>query len=77
MSCMPQNEHENNLPKNGKDLTLRINEEHSSESSSDDELELLTIKFKRFIKKELKNKNKPKMNKLQKKKKTLKAIGTK
>ena len=49
---------ENNLPKNRKDLTLRTNEDHSSESSSDDELELLTIKFKMFIKQKLRNKNK-------------------
>ncbi|CAL9078625.1 unnamed protein product [Musa textilis] len=49
-------EHENNIPKNRKIIILRMKEEHSSESSSDDDLELLTIKFKKFIKQELKNK---------------------
>ena len=45
-----QNKHENNLPKNMKDLALRIIEDHSSESSSNDDIELLTIKLKKFLK---------------------------
>ena len=52
MSFMAHVEHdelENNLPKNRKD-TLITNEDHLSESSSDDELELITIKLKKFIK---------------------------
>ena len=53
---------ENNLPKNRKDFTLRTKEYHSSESSSDDELELLTIKLKKFLKQESKNKNKLRKN---------------
>ena len=46
---------ENHLPKNRKDFELRTFEDHSSISSSDDELEL-TKKFKKFIKQKLKNK---------------------
>ena len=71
MTFKAHDKHENNLLKNKKDLAFRTNKDHSSESSSDDELKLLTIKFKRFIKQELKNKNKLK-NKLPKKKRALK-----
>ena len=38
----------NNLPKNKKEFTLRIKEDHLSESSSDGELEPLIIKIKKF-----------------------------
>ena len=50
ITCLEYDEHENNLPKNKKDLTLRTKEDHSNESSSDDDFELLISKFKRFIK---------------------------
>ena len=56
MTNVAHDELKNNFPKNRKDFALRTKEDYSSESSSDDELELLTIKFKRFIKQELKNK---------------------
>ncbi|XP_064987427.1 putative MO25-like protein At5g47540 isoform X4 [Musa acuminata AAA Group] len=72
MIYLAHDEHENNLPKNMKDLTLRIKKDHSSKSSSDDDLELLTRNFKKFIKHELKNKNELKNKKLPKKKKILK-----
>ena len=36
ISCMAQNEYENNLPKNKKDLALRTIEYHLSDDSSDD-----------------------------------------
>ena len=55
-------EHENNLPKNRKDLVLRTQEDYSSENLSDDDFELLTINLKKFMKQELKNKNKLKKN---------------
>ena len=45
MAHNAQNELENILPKNRKDFGLRIIEDHSSISSSDGELELVTMKF--------------------------------
>lgn len=51
-----QNELENIIPKNKKDFRLRTIEDHSSISSSDDELELIIMKFKKFMKQKLKNK---------------------
>lgn len=60
---------ENNLPKNKTDMTLRTHEDHLKENSSDedydDDLALLTRKFKIFIKRnkfknDTKNKIKPK-----------------
>ena len=65
MTCKTHDElheYENNLPKNMKDLTLRTQEDHSSESSSDDDFELLTIKLKKFMKQESNIKNKLKKN---------------
>ena len=62
MTCKAHNKHKNNLPKNKKDLTLRTQEDHSSESSSDDNFELLAIKLKKLMKQESKNKNKLKKN---------------
>ena len=50
MTYVEHDELEKNLPKNRKDLALRTNEDHSSESSSDDDFELLTIKLKKFLK---------------------------
>ena len=53
MTCKAYNEydeHENNFLKNIKDLTLCTNEDQSSESSSDADLELLKIKLKKFLK---------------------------
>ena len=58
MTYVAYNKLENNLPKNRKDFTLKTKEDHSSESSSDDELEFLIIKLKKFLKQESKNKNK-------------------
>ena len=49
MTCNAHEELKNNLPKNRKDLTLRINEDDLSESSSDDDFELLTIKLKKIL----------------------------
>lgn len=46
MSCMAHEELENNLPMSRKNLALTTNKDHSSESSSNDDLELLTIKLK-------------------------------
>ena len=43
MMCIAHDEHENNLPKTMKDLTLKIKKDHCS---SDDDLELFTIKLK-------------------------------
>ena len=56
MTCIAHDERKNNLQKNRKHLAHRTKEDHSSESSSDDDLELLTRKFKKFIKQESKNK---------------------
>ena len=75
MTCIAHDKHENNLPKNIKDLTLRTKEDHSSESSSDNDIELSTREFKKFIKHETKNKNELK-KKLPKKKKAPKGLGT-
>ena len=50
MTNMAQNELEDNLSKNRKDFGLRTIEDHSSINSSDGELELLTMKFKKFMK---------------------------
>ena len=72
MMCKAHDELENNLPKNMKDLTLRTNKDHSSKTSSDDDLELLTIKLMKNLKQELKNKNKL-TKKLPKKKEVFKA----
>ena len=49
MTYNAREELKNNLPKNRKDLALRIHEDHSSISSSDGELELL-MKFIKLIK---------------------------
>ena len=56
MTCNAREELENHLPKNKKDFGLRTIEDHSSISSSDGELELTTMKFKKFMKQKLKNK---------------------
>ena len=48
----------NYLPKKRKDFALRTKGDHTSKSSSDGELKLLTIKLKKFLKQESKNKNK-------------------
>ena len=53
---------ENNLPKNKKDLASRTIEDHLSDNSSDDDVDILTIKFKKYMKQESKNKNKLKKN---------------
>ena len=50
MTNVAQNELKNNLPKNRKDFRIRTIEDHSSISSCDGELELLTMKFKKFMK---------------------------
>ncbi len=42
-------EYENYLPKNMKDLALRTQEGYLCKSSSDDDIELLTSKFIKFI----------------------------
>ncbi len=68
MTCIEHDEHKNNLSKNKKGLTLRTKEDHFSESSSDDDFELLTIKLKKLIKQEYKNKNELKKKLLKKKK---------
>ena len=69
MTCNAHEELKNNLPKNKKDLTVRTNEDHLKENSSDedydDDLALLTRKFKKIIKgnkskNDTKNKIKPK-----------------
>ena len=64
MTCKTHDELENNLPKNKKDLALRKKEDHSSESLSDDNIELLISKF---IKHKNKDKNELKKKKLLKK----------
>ena len=53
----------NNLSKNRKDLAFRTKEDNLSESLSDDDFELLTIKLKKLTKQESKNKNKLKKTK--------------
>ena len=50
MMCNACEELENHIPKNKKDFELRTIEDHSRISSSDCELELLTMKFKKFMK---------------------------
>ena len=57
MTCNACEELENHLPENRKDFELRTNKDHSSISSNDGELELITMKFKKFMKQKLKNKN--------------------
>ena len=72
MTCI---EYENYLLKNRKDLTLQTIEYYLSDNSSDDDdddLELL--KLQKFIKQELKIKNKLTKKRLPKKKKTLNVI---
>ena len=51
MTCIEHDEHENYLLKNRKDLTIRTIDDYSSESSSEDDIELLIKKFKKFMKK--------------------------
>ena len=46
MTYIEHDEYENYLPKNMKDLALQTIEDHSSESSRDDDIELLTKKLK-------------------------------
>ena len=69
MICKAHEELEDTLPKNKKDMTLRTQEDHLKENSSDedfdDDVTLLTKKFKRFIKRnkfknDTKNKFEPK-----------------
>ena len=54
MTCNAYEDLENNLPKNMKDMSLRTQEDYLKENSSDedydDDLTLLTRKFKKFIK---------------------------
>lgn len=54
MTCNAHEELENNIPKNMKDIALRTHKDHLKENSSDkdydDDLALLTRKFKIFIK---------------------------
>ena len=50
MTYVAYDELENNFPNNRKKFTLRTKEDHSSESSSDDDFELLTIKLIKFMK---------------------------
>ena len=75
ISFIAQNEYENNLSKNRKDLALWTIEYHLNNDSSDDDddLELLIMKLKKFLKQESKNKNELK-KKFPKKKRVLKAI---
>lgn len=50
MTCMIHDKLKNNLLKNMKNIVLRTEEDRLSQSSSDDEdLTLLTRKFKKFI----------------------------
>ena len=55
MTCKAHEELEDTLPKNRKDIALKIQEDHLKENSSDEDfdedLALLTRKFKKFIKK--------------------------
>ena len=54
MTCKAHEELEDTLPKNRKDMTLKTQEDHLKENSSDEDLDedlaLLTRKFKKFIK---------------------------
>ena len=68
-TCKAHEEQEDILPKNRKDMALRTSEDHLRENSSDedcdDDLALLTRKFKKFIKRnkfknDTKNKLEPK-----------------
>ncbi|CAL9106613.1 unnamed protein product [Musa textilis] len=76
MTFLEHNEHDehmNHLPKNRKDLEFRTMEYHLRESSSDEDdgdenFELLTMNFKKFIKQKLKNKNELERKKRPKKK---------
>ncbi|CAL9114858.1 unnamed protein product [Musa textilis] len=61
-------EHLNHLPKNRKDLKFRTNEYHLSDEDND-ELELRTPKFNKFIKQKFKIKNEFERRKRPKKKK--------
>ena len=58
MAFMTYDGHTRNLPNNKKYLTLIIKEDYSSKSSSDDNIKLLTKKFKKIITYKTKNKNK-------------------
>ena len=53
MTCKAHEEQEDILPKNRKDMALRTSEDHLRENSSDedcdDDLALLTRKFKKFF----------------------------
>jgi len=69
MTCKAHEEHEDTLPKNRNNMALRTQEDHLRENSSDedfdDDLALLTRKFKKFIKRnkfknDTKNKFEPK-----------------
>ena len=69
MTCKAHKELEDTFPKNRKDIALRTQEDHLKENSSDedfdDDVSLLTKKFKRFIKRnkfknDTKNKVEPK-----------------
>ena len=64
MSCITQDEYENNFPKNRKYMALRTKECHLSDNSSDDDddIELLMRKLKKIIKQETKDKNELKRN---------------
>ena len=52
MTCIEHNVLDNNLRKNKQDLALRTIEDYLSDKSSDDDddIKLLTIKFKKFMK---------------------------
>lgn len=56
MTCNACEELENHLPKNKKDFGLRTIGDHLSISSCDGELELITMKFIKFMKQKVKNK---------------------
>ena len=55
MTCHANEELDNPVPKNRKDMTLRTQEDHlkgtSSDEDNDDDIALLTQKFKKFIRK--------------------------
>ena len=66
MTCHAHEELENPLLKNRKDMTLKTQEDHlkgtSSDEDSDDDIALLTQKFKKFIRKnKFKNNTKNKL----------------
>ena len=67
---------ENKLPKNRNDLILRTQDDHSSESSSDDDFELLIIKLKMYVKQESKCKNKFKKKSCQRRRKYSRRLET-